>query len=363
VTRLLLPLPDAPVNRFRHSFESTPVETLTLAQALETIRTGHYQSEVRVVRAILAHRGKAAYDKAKARLSAFTFGGVFAPSRGNAHLQRHSGLLHIDMDHLSDMAAIKHALSADPHIVYVFISPGSLGLKAGIHVPVVDDDAGYKHAWHAARAEYERRYEVPWDPSGKDISRLCFVSHDPDLHWNPDAACFDVPPPVAEPQPAPLPPTPQEPYRAPGRHSYEPRRAVDRALRHAVQMIQLAPLGTRHHTRLKAARLLGGYVGAGLLSYEVALATLSHALEGHTEDLPGALKTVVDGLTYGEAAPFQLEELEADWHRWMAAHRPTPTPPPSPPAHDPWEGTHIFRIKPFSHHRGIRLRGRQGRHG
>jgi hypothetical protein len=81
--------------------------SITLVQALQTIRTGYYQSEVRVVRAILAHRGKAAYDKAKAQLSAFTFGGVFAPSRGNAHLQQHTGIVHRDLDHLSDLAAVK----------------------------------------------------------------------------------------------------------------------------------------------------------------------------------------------------------------------------------------------------------------
>ena len=136
------PLPDAPVNRFRNSFDSTPIETLTLVQALETIRTGHYHSELRLVRAILVHRGKAAYDKAKAQLSAFTFGGVFAPSRRNAHLQQHSGIVHGDLDHLSDVAAVKQAICRDPGTVYAFVSTSGGGLKLGVHVPVVADTAG-----------------------------------------------------------------------------------------------------------------------------------------------------------------------------------------------------------------------------
>jgi VirE N-terminal domain len=354
VTEPFRRLPDAPVNRFRHSFESTPIETLTLVQALETIRTGRYQAEVRVVRAVLARAGKAAYDKAKARLAAFTFGGTFAPSRGNAHLQQHTGIVHGDLDHLSDVAAVKQAICRDPCTVYAFVSPSGGGLKLGVHVPVVADPAGYQHAWYTVSTAYERRYGGRWDPSGKDISRLCYVSHDLDLFWNPAAEMFDVPPaPIPEPRP---------PQRSVSRQGHASQGYAARAIDTAVQMIQAAARGTRHHARLRAARLLGGYVAGGMLSEEHAYGMLAQALVGYTEDLPRALKTVQDGLRYGQANPITLNDLEAERQKWIQAH-PLSLPqshhqPSAPPKSNPWDGIITLPLRPFARRRGINIQGR-----
>jgi hypothetical protein len=218
---------DAHVNLFANSFESTPSQTITLAQALARIRQGIYQAQISAVRTELGRDGKAAYDKAKARLPALTFGGNFAPSRGNAHLQRHTGIVHGDLDHLSDVAAVKQAICRDLCTVYAFVSPSGGGLKVGVHAPIVADNAGYKHAWHTVSRAYERRYGWCWDPSGKDISRLCFVSHDLDLFWNPAAEMFEVPPaPNTEPR------TPHRSVSKQG-HRYEgyAERAIDTGVR------------------------------------------------------------------------------------------------------------------------------------
>jgi hypothetical protein len=311
-------LADAHVNLFRSSFDSIPVQTLTLAQALEAIRTGVYERRVRRVRQVLARDGKRAYDQAKASLPAVTFAGSFAARRGNAHLQQHTGIVHGDLDHLNDVVAAKQALCGDPRTVYVFISPSETGLKLGIHVTMVADDTTYKHAWAAASAEYEARYGGQWDPSGKDIARLCFVSHDPDLYWNPKAIVFDVPPvPVRETRP-PTPATPRP--AAPWPHE-DRRRYAEQAIRTAVQMIEAAEPGTRHHTRLRAARLLGGYVAGGLVTEDHAYGALAQALIGHTDDLARALKTIEDGLAYGKAYPITREALEAEREARLDAHR------------------------------------------
>jgi hypothetical protein len=70
------PLADAQVNLFPSSSRSIADQILTLVQALEAIRTGLYQAQVRTVRQVLARDGKRAYDRAKANLPAFTFGVV-----------------------------------------------------------------------------------------------------------------------------------------------------------------------------------------------------------------------------------------------------------------------------------------------
>lgn len=102
-------------------------------------------------------------------------------------------------------------------------------------------------------------------------------------------------------------PAPQTPRR-----EYEKQGAtnVDRAVRVAVGMIERAYDGEKHHTLLRAARLLGGYVAGGGLSRSDALDVLRQAIEGKAgvRSLAGALKTIEDGLDYGELAPIEVGE-------------------------------------------------------
>ena len=155
MTNATSPLAHAQVSLFLNSFNSIPAETLTLIQALERIRSGTYEVQVQTLRQVLAREGKRSYDRTKAHLPAVTFGGVFLPTRGNAHLQQHSGIVHGDLDHLSDVSAVKQAICADPRMVYAFISPSEWGLKLGVHVPIVADDTVYKHAWQTVSTVYE----------------------------------------------------------------------------------------------------------------------------------------------------------------------------------------------------------------
>jgi VirE N-terminal domain len=342
-------LANVKISFFQDSFHSQPNRTVTLRHVLESIRTGTYASQVRYVRQILATRGQAAYNKAKSSLIAVTFAGTFSPTRGNTHLEKHSGLLHVDMDHLRDVAAMKQALSDDPYLAFAFISPSGGGLKAGVRIPIVTSAEQYAYAWHTVRAAYEQRYSASWDQATKDVARLCFVSYDPGIYVNFEAQVFDVPP-----APAPESKPKAQTRRAPLLYQADRRRAyAERAIRTAVDMIQTAPLGTRHHTRLKAARLLGGYVASGLLTDEEAYGALARALVGHTEDLKKALDTVEDGLKYGQAHPISPDDLEAEREAWIQAHRTVAPVRHAPPVdHDPWEGRRTLPLKPYT---GLRL--------
>jgi hypothetical protein len=263
------------------------------------------------------------------------------------------------LDHLSDIAAIKHAICSDPRTVYAFISPSAGGLKLGVHVDLVPDDASYKHAWHIVSAEYEGLYGGRWDPSGKDVARLCYASWDPEVYWNPAASLFEVPPPPVQESPAPTSvPRSFPPHMADRCDAY----AV-RAIRTAVQMIQTAMPGARHHARLRASRLLGGYIISGLMSYDQAYTVLAQALDGHTEDMKKALKTVKNGLEYGMADPISCEALEADRQAWLEQHVTRPRrlpvhgdPPESAEAlvSDHWEGMPTLPLRPYSGYRGLR---------
>jgi hypothetical protein len=352
-------LESARISKFRNSFDPSPIETVTLAQALSEIGSSVYEASVCHVRQVLARHGKRAYDKAKTHLSAFTFGGTFAPRRGLDHLQQHSGLLHGDLDHLANVEATKRTICSDPRTAYGFKSPSGQGLKIGVHIDVVADDREYKRIWQVISREYAEHYGVAWDVSGKDVSRLCYASWDPEPYWNPNATVFEVPARPSQESPAPtflqrLPPT----HTTDRRNEY----AV-RALKSAVQMIQTAVPGTRHHARLRASLLLGGYVGGRFLSYDQAYTVLAQALDGHTADVKKALKTVRNGLAYGMAHPITLTALEDERQAWLDQHCARNRRMPmngdrqealDAPVSDPWEASQTLPVRPYTGYTGYR---------
>lgn len=302
------------LHEFDELYDSTPSRVLTLDGALDAIRQGHHRRAITHVRAVLASAGTEAYTAAKSRLRQWTFAGTFSPTRRKDRLLQHSGLCHADIDHLADLAGTKVRLCQDPAVVYCFVSPGGDGLKYGVRIPVVTTDEAYKHAWGVLAAAHLDAYGVTWDPSGKDICRLCYVAWDPDCWVHADAVEAPIPPPMV------IPPAPRT--RFPVTIPLERReRYAQRALAQAVRLIEASTEGSRHAARCKAAYLLGGYVGGGVLTAEEAYAVLREAVEGHTTQRGPALRTIVACLAAGADKPIALADLEADWQAWCARQR------------------------------------------
>ena len=316
-----LSLMTAHINRFRGSYDPHPTDLWTVDTALHAIRCGRWQEHIIKLRTTLTTQGKGIYDHYKKSLDAFSFGGTFAPTRTKYHLTQHSGLAHYDFDHLADLTHAGAILCAVPSVVYLFTSPSGLGLKAGLRIPVVGTDRAYKHAWQCGADFLEEHTGLVADPSGKDICRLCFVSYDPEAYLEPEAEVFPVPP-----MPAPT-SSPQEasaraiPHTANRRQQYL-QQAIDRAIRLIVESVPPTTTqpGTRHRSRLKAARLLGGYVAGGFLSYSEAYAILEGIVQHHTAHITKSMRTIADGLRYGMRTPVQYADLECERLAWCAAH-------------------------------------------
>jgi hypothetical protein len=219
------------------------------------------------------------------------------------------------------MTETKARLQEDPHVLYVFTSPRGDGLKYGVRVAKVETDEAYKHTWRILADAHKAAYGVTWDESGKDICRLCFVSWDPACYVNPDAEVFHVPPPMVTP-----PPPPRPPQRPGGAHlpADTIQRQVQRAIDTAIHMIDASVPGHQHFARCRAAYLLGGFIGGGLLTYNEAYHALEDPVQRTAQNVPRAMKDIADCLTAGEAQPITQADLEADWEQWKAAH-PQPT--------------------------------------
>ena len=118
-----------------------------------------------------------------------TFSGMFQ-TRNDKALISHSGLLCIDFDHLQSVDLLRKQLLQDEYFEtqLLFVSPSGDGIKWIISIsPPMGDLGGFSHSnYFAAVANYIlQTYGIEVDKSGRDISRACFLPHDPQAFINP----------------------------------------------------------------------------------------------------------------------------------------------------------------------------------
>src|SRR3990167_8013258 len=156
-----------------------------LLEALATIRSPRYKDTVSELRKMSPEE----YKEAKKSLPAVTFSGLFSERKASA-LVRYSGLITIDIDNLDGEAfvAASNAVVQDDHSFAVFISPSGKGLKILFKLGSKPEHHG--QAFKAIEKYFKDNYAISIDKSGKDICRLCFLSHDPQLFYNKDAKLF-----------------------------------------------------------------------------------------------------------------------------------------------------------------------------
>lgn len=113
-----------------------------------------------------------------------TFSGMFQ-IRNDKALVSHSGLLCIDFDHLQSVDLLRNQLLQDEYFdtQMLFVSPSGDGLK---WIIAIDTKQSTHSNYFAAVANYIlQTYGVEVDKSGRDISRACFLPHDPMAYINP----------------------------------------------------------------------------------------------------------------------------------------------------------------------------------
>ena len=171
---------------------TVPKGTITLPEMVERIRSDEFRSAVEAIRAAKAAGNDDVAAELKKNLQAVTFSGVFTKRKSDA-LQTHSGLLGLDFDDLvpESLQALKAQLSVDPHVQASFVSPGRAGLK--VVVPIQADAPTHGASFAMAAAYFKAAHGLEADQSGKDVSRLCFLSYDQDAFLREGDAIAFVP--------------------------------------------------------------------------------------------------------------------------------------------------------------------------
>lgn len=272
---------DQRVTIFKSVFEVGAPSYITVLQALERIKSGKQSERVTLIR-----EGE---RELKTKLPVVLWSGVFE-SRNDDAITEHSRLIVIDIDHVttfSSVEEVKSVLCLDQHIVAVWVSPSGDGIKALVNITFPER---HRDHFRALEKYFETKYGLVIDPSGKNESRACFESYDPDL-------CIKTAVPFSN--------LLTEEYERKKQEVTQMEKSTDyHRLNIAAQMIRRAPDGEKHNTLLRAAILCGGYIAAGRMEEDEVFRVLLREIERRdVHSLDSAKKTITDGIEEGKRKP------------------------------------------------------------
>jgi hypothetical protein len=173
--------------KFNQITGNHPIEEL-----LRMIKDGTFAPMIVTLREMVKAGDLVGYAEAKKKLPAFTTSGMFDGGRKMEFIVDYTQILALDIDKLPDeaLARIKELVCASHYTFACFVSPSGKGLK--ILVKVNSELPEHKMAFLKLQSYYRMLTGVEIDPSGKDVTRLCFVSLDEELYHNPSAKVFDA---------------------------------------------------------------------------------------------------------------------------------------------------------------------------
>ncbi|TKC00176.1 DUF3987 domain-containing protein [Pedobacter cryophilus] len=156
------------------------------------IQNDTFKNQIENIRLKLKKGKTVEADKLKKSLPAFTTSGSFLNGRKAKLITTYSQYIILDIDDLMaiNVETVKNKAALAPYTYCAFISPSGLGIK------VIAKTNANLEQHHDAYIQlcnyYEIALETTIDQSGKDVSRLCFFSHDPEIFINSSASVYEI---------------------------------------------------------------------------------------------------------------------------------------------------------------------------
>lgn len=177
------------ITAYRNTFDSKNPFHTGVEVVLKKIKDGSSRELIENLRALpITDDYKEQRNELKKQLPAFSFSGKFK-WRANDAIQESSGLICLDFDHLPNYDLMADALRRDEYTYAFFRSPSGDGIKVLIKIPPIIEN--YSKYFDALRMYFKMDDFEGWDDL-KDISRLCYISYDPDLYFNKTSKVFDI---------------------------------------------------------------------------------------------------------------------------------------------------------------------------
>jgi hypothetical protein len=247
-------------------------------------------------------------DVDKTNLRSYVFGALFkAKRRRKQDLLTGTGIAILDYDNLNkynvDPRDFKHQLfDYYTFIIAAFISPSGDGVKFLVNIPVVDSAEDYTSHYNALFDDMSRYPGL--DPSGKDITRLCFTSYDDEILYREDPILWDykieLPQQKADNKPVEI------------LNPTEDRKHIKNIMSKAFGQITEHPM---HPSVMKMATAMGGYVKAGYYNEEEAIEMLEKLIDNNKamDKKDTRKQNIADGIKYGfELGALYLEKEDND---------------------------------------------------
>jgi len=171
-----------------NSKEGLSIKNVEVQEVLQQIQKGYWKDQINDIRYHKKNENNLEASQIKGKLPCITISATFKERRKIDCVDKYSGLLHLDYDKLENVEEVKANLISIPYTYSAFISPSGNGVK--VLVKCDNDISSHKTAFNSLRDYYDKIVGVQSDKYVKDITRLCFVSYDPDLYLNEDSEVF-----------------------------------------------------------------------------------------------------------------------------------------------------------------------------
>ncbi len=182
---------------------STPYLTINWSDLIEGIKSEEHKKEIEAIRKAKKEGKEELCNSLKKKLKGFTYSSTYTIKRKKEYISSFENIVGIDLDHLAneeERESLCSKLKKDPHTFACFISPSGEGIKAFFKIEENEkveewlkkkeyDQIKKYYAYKFGQTnEYvKEKYNVQGDKAVKDITRLCFISYDPNAYYNPNA--------------------------------------------------------------------------------------------------------------------------------------------------------------------------------
>jgi hypothetical protein len=170
----------------------TKLEDNSIFNILQDIKNGKYQSEINSIRYAMQSGKEKQADELKSELLAFTTSGTFDKQRKTEFLKTYSQIINLDFDHIPivELDSLVAIINDCKFTLASFISPRGEGIK--VFIKINSNAETHAIAYNQVANFYKTLTGFDFDPKCKDITRLCFVSFDPNTCINEKATIFEV---------------------------------------------------------------------------------------------------------------------------------------------------------------------------
>ena len=272
---------------FKDTYETKNPQYIQIKTALDRIAQGKSKERVDKIR-----NGE---KKEKLFLPCVLFSGEFT-KRTDESLFEHSGFVVLDFDHV-DVDKTKNTLAMDDYVYSCWTSPSGNGVKALVEITNTER---HEEHFNALTKYFEERYNLDLDQTGRNLSRMCYESYDPEIvikgeydRFGKFSSSTDLT----------------------SSHKTTDYQAVTtnyKRLNIAVMKVAKATDGEKHQALLEAARLCGGFIAGGIVEEEEAKRILLREIcKRDIDSESSALSTIIDGIEDGKREPI-FEVLNAE---------------------------------------------------